>query len=129
MSSEDRCSRSILKDLFDRNQALAAETVARDPNFFTDLASLQAPKYLWIGCADSRVPANEIVGLRPGEIFVHRNVANLVVHSDLNCQSVIQFAVEVLKVEHIIVTGHYGCGGLACAANNREYGLIDGWLR
>ncbi len=118
-----------LKDLFDNNRGWATTIRERDPEFFTHLSSQQAPRYLWIGCADSRVPANEIVGLRPGELFVHRNVANVVVHTDLNCLSVVQYAVEVLHVEHIIVCGHYGCGGVLAALEDREFGLIDNWLR
>jgi len=102
---------------------------SENPNFFSTLSKQQAPKYLWIGCADSRVPANDVVGLMPGELFVHRNVANVVVHTDLNCLSVLQYAVEVLKVEHIIVCGHYGCGGVIAALNDKRFGLIDNWLR
>ncbi len=103
--------------------------VAEEPDFFEKLVHVQSPKYLWIGCSDSRVPANEILGLRPGEVFVHRNVANLVNHTDFNCLSVLQFAVDVLKVEHVIVAGHYGCGGVRAALLNQELGLIDNWLR
>ena len=116
-------------DLLKRNRAWAAQIKHEDPEFFQRLATAQEPKYLWIGCADSRVPANEILGLIPGEIFVHRNIANVVVHSDLNCLSVLQFAVDVLKVEHVLVVGHYGCGGVAAALANRRLGLIDNWLR
>lgn len=119
----------ILKELFDNNQAWAEARKTADPEFFHKLSSQQAPKYLWIGCSDSRVPANEIVGLAPGELFVHRNVANVVVHTDLNCLSVLQYAVEVLKVEHIIVCGHYGCGGVQTAMGKQQLGLIDNWLR
>lgn len=118
-----------LKELIDNNRIWADSMTARDPEFFYRLARQQAPSYLWIGCADSRVPANEIVGLLPGELFVHRNVANVVVHTDLNCLSVVQFAVDVLKVRHIIVTGHYGCGGVQAAVRNDKLGLIDNWLR
>jgi carbonic anhydrase len=118
-----------LEDLLERNAAWAAAVEAEQPGFFERLARLQAPKYLWIGCADSRVPANEITGLLPGEIFVHRNIANVVVHSDLNCLSVLQFAVDVLKVEHIMVVGHYGCGGVNAALHNRRLGLVDNWIR
>jgi len=117
-----------LADLFARNQAWAAGRVGADPEFFSRLAHIQRPDLLWIGCSDSRVPANDIVGLAPGELFVHRNVANVVVHSDLNCLSVMQFAVDVLKVEHIIVCGHYGCGGVGAALDNRRVGLADNWL-
>lgn len=118
-----------LKHLFDQNRVWADEVRARTPDFFSKLSRQQNPEYLWIGCADSRVPANEIVGLLPGEIFVHRNVANVVVHTDLNCLACIQYAVEVLRVKHIIVCGHYGCGGVTAAMENQTLGLIDNWLR
>jgi len=118
-----------LDKLFENNRAWAESITARDPEFFSKLARQQSPEFLWIGCSDSRVPANEIVGLLPGELFVHRNVANVLVHTDLNCLSVIQFAVEVLKVKHIIVCGHYGCGGVKAAFLPGELGLIDNWLR
>ena len=118
-----------LSALFDSNRRWAARTEARDPGFFSRLAKQQNPKYMWIGCADSRVPANEITGLDPGEVFVHRNVANVVVHSDLNALSTIQFAVEHLKVEHIIVVGHYGCAGVRAALRGTRVGLADNWLR
>lgn len=120
---------NALNQLFDNNRAWAEAIKQEDPDFFTKLAGQQAPEYLWIGCADSRVPANEIVGLLPGELFVHRNVANVVLHTDLNCLSVMQFAVDVLKIKHIIVTGHYGCGGVRAAMHNKQLGLSDGWLR
>jgi len=119
----------FLKHIFDNNRAWADKMQRQDPQFFQKLAAQQSPEYLWIGCADSRVPANEIMGLMPGEVFVHRNIANVVVHSDLNCLSVIQYAVEVLKVKHIIVCGHYGCGGVSAAMQHKEFGLIDNWLR
>jgi carbonic anhydrase len=119
----------VLSHLFENNRAWAAEMTRQDPAFFTRLAGQQAPQYLWIGCSDSRVPANQIVGLLPGEMFVHRNVANVVVHTDLNCLSAIQFAVEVLGVAHIIVCGHYGCGGVLAALRDEKSGLIDNWLR
>ena len=119
----------MLNELFANNRAWATRMPRQDPDFFTRLSSQQAPQYLWIGCADSRVPANEIVGLAPGELFVHRNVANVVVHADLNCLSVLQFAVEVLKVQHIIVCGHYGCGGVGAALRDERLGLVDNWLR
>lgn len=119
----------VLQRLFDNNRVWAQRMTDRDPQFFERLSAQQHPEYLWIGCSDSRVPANEIIGLMPGEVFVHRNVANVVVHSDLNCLSVIQYAVEVLNVKHIIVCGHYGCGGVAAAMDTREFGLIDNWLR
>ena len=118
-----------LNHLFINNRNWAAQMVRDDPDFFLRLSRQQAPDYLWIGCADSRVPANEIVGLLPGELFVHRNVANVVVHTDLNCLSVIQYAVEALRVRHIIVCGHYGCGGVRAALRNDKLGLIDNWLR
>jgi len=118
-----------LDHLFANNRKWSQRLKSRDPQFFDTLARQQAPKYLWIGCSDSRVPANEIVGLRPGELFVHRNVANVVVHSDLNCLSVLQYAVDVLKVRHVIVCGHYGCGGVKSATDGVKLGLIDNWLR
>ena len=118
-----------LKELLDSNRLWAAKTEARSPGFFTDLLRQQAPQYLWIGCADSRVPANELVDLLPGELFVHRNVANVVVHSDLNCLSVIQYAMDVLQVKHIIVVGHSNCGGVAAALSDRRLGLADNWIR
>jgi carbonic anhydrase len=118
-----------LSELFANNRAWARAIVERHPDFFTSLSAQQSPKYLWIGCADSRVPANEIVGLMPGELFVHRNVANVVVHTDLNCLSVLQYAVDVLRVEHVIVCGHYGCGGVRAAYMKSSLGLIDNWLR
>jgi carbonic anhydrase len=118
-----------LSELFENNRAWAAEQVARDPGFFADLAERQAPEYVWIGCSDSRVPANQIVGLAPGEVFVHRNVANVVVHTDLNCLSALQYAVDVLGVRHVIVCGHYGCGGVRAALDSSRHGLIDNWLR
>ncbi len=119
----------VLKKLFEKNREWAETIKSENPDFFTDLAQLQAPDYLWIGCSDSRVSANQIVNLKPGEVFVHRNIANVVVHTDLNCLSVIQFAVEVLQVKHIIVCGHYGCGGIKAAMENDTHGLIDNWLR
>ncbi|HZF80626.1 MAG TPA: carbonate dehydratase [Rubrivivax sp.] len=118
-----------LEELFKNNRTWAERTEAREPGFFSKLLQQQAPQHLWIGCADSRVPANELVGLLPGELFVHRNVANLVVHSDLNALSVIQYAVEVLKVQHIIVVGHSNCGGVRAAMTNVRAGLVDNWLR
>jgi carbonic anhydrase len=118
-----------LEHLMANNREWAAEKVRQDPEFFLRLSQQQAPQYLWIGCADSRVPANEIVGLPPGEMFVHRNIANVVLHADLNCLSVIQFAVEVLRVTHIIVCGHYGCGGVLAALRDDKVGLCDNWLR
>lgn len=118
-----------LNELLERNRAWSNSIKASDPEFFQRLAYQQAPTYLWVGCSDSRVPANTLAGLSPGEMFVHRNVANVVVHSDLNCLSVIQYAVEALFVKHIIVCGHYGCGGVRAALDNMKLGLIDNWLR
>ena len=118
-----------LPHLFANNLAWSENMRETDAHFFETLAEQQSPEYLWIGCSDSRVPANEIVGLMPGELFVHRNVSNLVVHSDMNCLSVIQFAVDVLRVKHIIVCGHYGCGGVAASIDDKPHGLIDNWLR
>ncbi len=119
----------FLKPLFESNREWAERIQREQPGFFEQLSKQQNPEYLWIGCADSRVPANEIINLPPGEVFVHRNIANLVVHTDLNCLSVIQYAVEVLKVKHIIVCGHYGCGGVRAALDETNHGLIDNWLR
>lgn len=118
-----------LNNLLENNRKWAKAVSEEHPGFFERLAVQQNPKYLWIGCSDSRIPANEATGLMPGELFVHRNIANLVVHSDMNCLSVIQFAIEVLEIEHIIVCGHYGCGGVSAALENSELGLIDNWLR
>jgi len=120
---------SSIETLLAQNRKWAAETSARNPEFFSTLAEQQSPDYLWIGCSDSRVPANQIVGLIPGQIFVHRNVANVVVHTDLNCLSVLQFAIDVLQVKHILVVGHYGCGGVITALRGQRLGLIDNWLR
>jgi carbonic anhydrase len=119
----------VLQRLFDNNREWTDRIYAEDPEFFAKLSHQQAPEYLWIGCSDSRVPANEIVGLLPGELFVHRNVANLVVHTDLNCLSVMQYAVDILKVKHLIVCGHYGCGGVYAAMKSMRLGLIDNWVR
>lgn len=118
-----------LKQLFDNNRAWAADMTRQDADFFRRLSTQQSPHYLWIGCSDSRVPANQVVGLVPGEMFVHRNVANVVVHTDLNCLSAIQFAVDVLHIEHIIVCGHYSCGGILAALQDNKLGLIENWLR
>ncbi|MGB3069181.1 MAG: carbonate dehydratase [Ottowia sp.] len=120
---------SPLQHLIDKNRAWAERVERENPGFFKTLAAQQSPKYLWIGCSDSRVPANQVIGLAPGEVFVHRNVANVVVHSDLNALSVIQFAVDVLKVEHIMVVGHYGCGGVLAVLREQRVGLADHWLR
>jgi len=117
-----------LKSLFQKNLEWATAIKEKDPKFFSQLSKQQSPELLWIGCSDSRVPANQIVNLPPGELFVHRNIANVVVHTDLNCLSVVQYAVEVLKVKHIIVCGHYGCGGIQAALENQDHGLIDHWL-
>ncbi|MBA3958367.1 MAG: carbonate dehydratase [Parachlamydiaceae bacterium] len=118
-----------LKNLFDNNQQWIDRHVQNDPEYFIRMSKGQKPEYLWIGCSDSRIPANEVVGLEPGELFVHRNVANLFVHTDLNCLSVLQYAVDVLKVKHIIVCGHYGCGGVKAAMENQQFGIMDNWLR
>ena len=123
--SEDRA----LAHLFKNNREWAASTTARDPEFFNKLVAQQTPEFLWIGCSDSRVPANELLGLLPGDVFVHRNIANVIVHTDLNCLSVLQFAVDVLKVRHVIVCGHHGCSGVHAALNRRRVGLADNWLR
>ncbi|MDQ7075501.1 MAG: carbonate dehydratase [Gammaproteobacteria bacterium] len=120
---------TTLQHLLNRNLEWATSVTDKDPHFFSTLSKQQAPEYLWIGCSDSRVPANQIVSLPPGEVFVHRNIANVVVHTDLNCLSVIHYAVEVLKVKHIIVCGHYGCGGVAASQESCDHGLIDNWLR
>jgi len=120
---------TTIRDLFDHNRAWAEEMERTRPGFFTGLVKQQRPKFMWIGCSDSRVPANQITGLEPGEVFVHRNVANVVVHSDLNALSAIQFAVEMLKVEHIMVVGHYGCGGVLAALHGSRIGLADNWIR
>ncbi len=119
----------VLGHLFENNRAWAAEMTRQDPQFFKRLSQQQLPEYLWIGCSDSRVPANQIVGLLPGDMFVHRNVANVVVHADVNCLSAMQFAVDVLQVRHIIVCGHYGCGGVLAALRDEKLGLVDNWLR
>ncbi len=118
-----------LNSLFDNNREWAKNILKTDAQFFEKLTKQQTPSYLWIGCSDSRVPANEIVGLLPGELFVHRNVSNLVIHTDMNCLSVMQYAIAVLKVKHIIVCGHYGCGGIRAAMEDSPHGLIDNWLR
>jgi carbonic anhydrase len=120
---------SDLESLFSNNVKWAEDIKRKDPEYFSTLAKQQAPEYLWIGCSDSRVPANQIVDLAPGELFVHRNVANIVIHTDLNCLTVLNYAVEFLKVKHVMVTGHYGCGGVKAAMENNKLGLIDYWLR
>ncbi len=129
MADDNKSTAAKIEELFANNRKWAESIVAEDPDFFQRLAHQQNPQYLWIGCSDSRVPANEILGMLPGDVFVHRNVGNVVVHTDLNCLSVMQFAVDVLKVRHIIVTGHYGCGGVKAAVAKRKLGLIDNWLR
>lgn len=118
----------LLKPLFDNNRRWAQRINQEDPSFFEKLAKQQNPEYLWIGCSDSRVPSNQIIDLMPGEVFVHRNIANMVIHTDLNCLSVLQYAIDVLKVKHIMVVGHYGCGGVKAAMQNQRLGLIDNWL-
>ena len=119
---------STIEHLFEKNRLWADKINKEDPTFFKTLSEQQSPKYLWIGCSDSRVPANELLGMQPGEVFVHRNIANQVIYTDLNCLSVIQFAVEVLKVEDVIVCGHYGCGGVIASLDDKSHGLIDNWL-
>ena len=119
----------VLKEIFTQNKQWAEKVKLSDPDFFKNLSKQQNPEYLWIGCADSLVPASQIIGMLPGQVFVHRNIANIVAHTDLNCLSVIQYAVEVLNIKHIIVCGHYGCGGIKAALENKEHGLIDNWLR
>ena len=120
---------STIQHLFENNKKWADKITAENPHFFQGLSEQQSPEYLWIGCSDSRVPANELLGMQPGEVFVHRNIANQVIHTDLNCLSVIQFAVDILKVKHIIVCGHYNCGGISAAFDDKSHGLIDNWLR
>jgi carbonic anhydrase len=120
---------NTLPHIFENNRKWADSRRANEPDFFSKLTTQQAPEYLWIGCSDSRVPANEIVGLLPGELFVHRNVANLVIHSDFNCLSVLQYAVDILGIKHVIVCGHYGCGGVKAAMDAKPHGLVDNWLR
>jgi carbonic anhydrase len=128
MKEQDQ-SKHVLEQLFRNNRDWAADLVAKDADFFKKLAAQQAPEYMWIGCSDSRVPANELLGLLPGDVFVHRNVANVIVYSDLNCLSVVQFAIDVLGVKHIIICGHYGCSGVHAALTGRRVGLADNWLR
>ena len=120
---------AAIPHIFENNRRWAEQITAKEPEFFSTLARQQSPEYMWIGCSDSRVPANQIIGLLPGEVFVHRNVANVVVHTDLNCLSVLQFAIEVLRVKHVLVVGHYGCGGVDAALHGRRLGLVDNWLR
>lgn len=118
-----------LTHLFDNNQRWVEEHISKDPDYFLRMTTGQKPRYLWIGCSDSRIPANEVVGLEPGELFVHRNVANLFVHTDLNCLSVLQYAIDVLEIQHVIVCGHYGCGGVKASMDDRQLGIMDNWLR
>ncbi|WP_153130701.1 carbonate dehydratase [Dechloromonas hortensis] len=118
-----------LSELFEKNRVWSLQQLQEDPDYFQRLVKQQAPKYLWIGCSDSRVPANQITGLNPGEVFVHRNIANVIVHTDLNCLSVVHYAIQVLKVQHVIVCGHYGCGGVRAALDGQSNGMIDNWLR
>ena len=127
--TQDKDKSKALEHLFQQNQEWAAAISAKDPEFFGKLAAQQSPEYLWIGCSDSRVPANELLGMLPGEVFVHRNIANVVVHTDLNCLSVLQFAIDVLRVRHVIVCGHYGCSGVLAAMMRKRVGLADNWLR
>jgi carbonic anhydrase len=129
LSNETTPTHEALVQLFRNNRAWAAEIVGRDKDFFEKLAAQQTPEYLWIGCSDSRIPPNELLGLLPGELFVHRNIANVVIHTDLNCLSVLQFAIDVLRVKHVIVCGHYGCSGVHAALTKRRVGLADNWLR
>jgi carbonic anhydrase len=127
--AHDQDKSKALEHLFKQNQEWAASITAKDPQFFSKLAAQQSPEYLWIGCSDSRVPANELLGVLPGQVFVHRNIANVVVHTDLNALSVLQFAIDVIQVKHVIVCGHYGCSGVLAAMTNRRVGLADNWLR
>jgi len=129
MSETNKRNEAMIAEVFEKNREWADSILKEDAQFFERLSKQQNPDYMWIGCADSRVPANEIMGMLPGDVFVHRNVANVVVHTDLNCLSVMQFAVDVLKVKHIIVTGHYGCGGIKASVEKQKLGLIDNWLR
>jgi carbonic anhydrase len=129
MTDKEKGTKAVIDEVFAKNREWANSILKEDAHFFERLSKQQNPDYMWIGCADSRVPANEIMGMLPGDVFVHRNVANMVVHTDLNCLSVMQFAVDVLKVKHIIVTGHYGCGGIKASIEKQKLGLIDNWLR
>src|ERR1700761_8897154 len=129
IDNDPHANDSLYLDLLEGNKQFVEDAISKDPDYFTDLAKGQSPPVLWIGCADSRVPANQITNTAPGQIFVHRNIANMVIHSDMNMLSVLDYAVNVLKVKHVIVTGHYGCGGVIAAMGNQEFGLIDNWLR